>query len=310
MDSLEGLQKRIKTTQDLRSIVSTMKSLSAVSIIQYDAALKSLLEYGRTIDTGVVGLMRNGVVNTAKPPKQSSERRRALAVIIGSDTGLVGKINRDVVSFAKKTLTDKGFDLEKTAFIAIGRQIIGQLEREGNPMLASYPVSNSIKAISTTASAVLIKIDEVMQPEKISHVYLFYSQKRGTSVKPNASLLVPMGEGWLEDLKKEKWNSRRFPTFTMPAGALFSSLVQERLLIELSTAVTDALTAEHHTRLMTMQAAEKNIDENLERMNLEYQQKRQENITTELLDVVSGAEALRSKEKKTRSRIVEEDAAV
>ena len=59
-----------------------------------------------------------------------------------------------------------------------------------------------------------------------------------------------------------------------------------------------------------MQAAEKNIDENLERMNLEYQQKRQENITTELLDVVSGAEALRSKEKKPRSRIVEETAVV
>ena len=47
-----------------------------------------------------------------------------------------------------------------------------------------------------------------------------------------------------------------------------------------------------------MQAVEKNIDENLEAMNLEYQQMRQENITTELLDVVSGAEALRMQKRK------------
>ena len=72
MDRLEGLQKRIKTTQDLRSIVSTMKSLSAVSIIQYDASLKSLLEYGQTIDAGAYVLMRNGVLNAAKPPKLPS----------------------------------------------------------------------------------------------------------------------------------------------------------------------------------------------------------------------------------------------
>lgn len=54
-------------------------------------------------------------------------------------------------------------------------------------------------------------------------------------------------------------------------------------------------------RLTTMQAAEKNIDENLEAMNLEYQQMRQENITTELLDVVSGAEALRTQKRNKKT---------
>lgn len=300
MDTLEGLQRRIKTTQDLRSIVSTMKSLSAVSIIQYDAALKSLLEYGKTIDTGVVGLMRNGVLNVSKPATLPSDRRRALAIIVGSDTGLVGKINREVVSFAMKKLEENGFGNEHVRYIAIGRQIIGQLERREKEMEARYPVSNSIKAISSTATAVLVKIDELMTTEGITHVYLFYNQKRGASVNPHSTLFMPMGEEWLKELKKEKWNSRRFPTFSLPAGTLFSSLVQERLLIELSTAITDALTAEHHTRLMTMTAAEKNIDENLERMNLDYQQKRQENITTELLEVVSGAEALLQQQKKKK----------
>lgn len=298
MDSLEGLQKRIKTTQDLRSIVSTMKSLSAVSIIQYDTALKSLLEYGKTIDAGASALLRNGVLNAAKPPKIASDKKRVLAVLIGSDTGLVGKINRDVTDFAFQTLREKGVDANQAHFIAIGRQVINLMESREYSLEASYPVSNSIKAVSTTAAAVLVKIDEVLHTHGITHVYLFYNRKRGVSVRPHSSLLMPAGEEWLEKIKERKWESRRFPVFSMSPQALFSSLVQERLLIELSTALTDSLTAEHHTRLMTMQAAEKNIDENLERMNLEYQQMRQENITTELLDVVSGAEALRKKDKK------------
>ena len=65
---IEGLQKRIKTTKDLRSIVSTMKSLSAVSIIQYDSALKSLIEYGRAINLGAVALLKNGELDIPKPP--------------------------------------------------------------------------------------------------------------------------------------------------------------------------------------------------------------------------------------------------
>ena len=59
--------------------------------------------------------------------------------------------------------------------------------------------------------------------------------------------------------------------------------------------LNDSLASEHFTRMTNMQEAEKNIDENLERMNLEYQQQRQENITDELIDVISGADAMRKK---------------
>lgn len=297
MEGLEALQKRIKTTNDLRSIVSTMKSLSAVSIIQYDAALKSLQEYGKTIDAGVVALMKNGVVSVPKVPTLPVNERRVLAIVLGSDTGMVGKLNRETVAYAAETLKDKGFLPENIHYVAIGRQVIGQLERDGKHLLAGYPVSNSVKAISNTATAALVKIDEAMQSEHLTHVYLFYPQKRGASVKATGTLMMPMGEEWLKNLKNRKWQSRRFPTYTMKPAVLFSSLIQERLLMDLSTAIAESLTAEHHMRLTTMQAAEKNIDENLEKMNLTYQQMRQENITTELLDVVNGVEAMRKKKK-------------
>ena len=111
--------------------------------------------------------------------------------------------------------------------------------------------------------------------------------------------LCPVTEmGNMGNWQKSSFCGVMGPRFSLPPEQIFSALMRERLLIELSTAITDALSAEHHMRLTTMQAAEKNIDENLEAMNLEYQQMRQENITTELLDVVSGAEALRTQKRK------------
>lgn len=300
MDSLEGLQKRIKTTQDLRSIVSTMKSLSAVSIIQYDAALKSLLDYGKTIDLGMLALMKHDVVRVPVQRKIPKEKMKGLAVVIGSDTGMVGRLNRDTVALCDKMMKRKGFLPENITYIPIGRQIIGLLNNGERNIADKYPVSNSIKSVSITAGHVLVKMDELIRKEGITHVFLFFSQKRGAYIRSHSVLLAPMGEEWLKGLENQKWEGRSFPEYTVRSDVLFSSLVHERMLMTLSLAITDSLSAEHHMRLTTMQAAEKNIDENLEKMNLQYQQIRQENITTELLDVVSGAEALRAQRNKKK----------
>ncbi|MCQ2965793.1 MAG: F0F1 ATP synthase subunit gamma [Alphaproteobacteria bacterium] len=296
MEGLEALQKRIKTTQDLRSIVSTMKSLSAVSIIQYDTALRSLIDYGKTIDLGMLALIKRGVVHVPVQRKASIEKMKALAVVIGSDTGMVGRINRDTVSLCDKLLKRKTFLPENIFYIPVGRQVIGILENSHrNNIVGRYPISNSVKSISATATNILLEIDKFIRNQGITHVFLFYSQKRGSYIKSHSNLLVPMGEEWLKDLETRKWEGKGFPNYSMDSDKLFSSLIQEKMMMTISTALTDALSAEHHMRLTTMQAAEKNIDENLEIMHQTYQQMRQENITTELLDVVNGAEAMRKK---------------
>ena len=87
------------------------------------------------------------------------------------------------------------------------------------------------------------------------------------------------------------------PLITLKPQVLVSKLIQEYLMIVLSGAITMSLAAEHHARMINMQNAEKNIDESLEQMNLEFQQKRQEAITEELIDVVSGSEALQVKKR-------------
>ena len=92
--SLEKLQRQIKTTQELREIVSTMKLLSSVSILQYEQAGAALEKYRRNLRTAFQALIRRyGLPHPAKskaPPKY-------LLILIGSDNGMVGKFNQEII---------------------------------------------------------------------------------------------------------------------------------------------------------------------------------------------------------------------
>ena len=105
--------------------------------------------------------------------------------------------------------------------------------------------------------------------------------------------LLPSDKSAYEKLRQKPWETNNIPLITMQPQMLFEALIKEYLMIELCSMLTYSLSAEHHTRMINMQNAEKNIDESLDALNLEYQQKRQDAITEELIDVVSGAQALK-----------------
>jgi len=86
--------------------------------------------------------------------------------------------------------------------------------------------------------------------------------------------------------------SRSLPTYSMERPQLLSALIGQFLFSQLYRAYAESLTSENASRLMTMQSAEKNIEERLAELNTEYHGQRQGQITSELLDIVSGVEAL------------------
>ena len=303
MSNIEALQKRIKTTNDLRSIVGTMKSLSTASILQYDEASKSLVGYNETIRLGLHSAIKNGLWVRPFVPKTPPDKQKTVAIIIGSDNGLVGKFNRDIVAFAEKKLSENGILQENVSYIAVGKRISSLLARKKSNLVEAYAVSNSVKNISLIANSIMVKVDEIVHNVKAERVTVFYNEKpsRTAPFKNTAQTLLPFDKELFDALKKEPWAGGRLPLITIEENELVSCLIKEYVAISVVTAITNSLKAEHYTRLANMQAAEKNIDETLERMNLEYQQMRQEAITNELLDVVNGSEALRNRLKKKRS---------
>ena len=117
---------------------------------------------------------------------------------------------------------------------------------------------------------------------------------RTRSYEPTVLQLSPTDRRWLKRLAARPWRSRSLPTFTMAWDRLIAELLREAMLVHLHRSFAQTMASVAASRLAAMDAAQHDIEERLERLRFQRQQRRQALITEELLDVVSGFEVLRS----------------
>ena len=289
--TIEALKKRIKVTEDLREIVGTMKALSSVSILQYEQANMALAQYRRNLQDAFQALIKQGGLPSMG---EKSEQGKQLVILIGTDNGMVGKFNKEILDKAKADLKKQGVSLKNTLFLTIGKRIGGLAAQSNLKLYAKYAVANSVKMVNTIAETVIMKIDEATRKEHITSVCVWYHKRnKNEPVSLQKQQIIPFDFAAYQKLKEKPWGTNNLPLIPIERKQMFAALLNEYLTIALASQLNYSLAAEHYTRMTNMQNAEKNIDESLEQMNLEYQQERQENITDELIDVISGAEAVK-----------------
>ncbi|MEA5514651.1 F0F1 ATP synthase subunit gamma [Nodularia sp. UHCC 0506] len=296
MPTIESLRAKIGSIQDLQSVVKTMKALAAVSIRQYQTAVESLADYNRTIEMGLQIVLRQryfsekrGLVASATDSKSS---HNSLGIIIfGSDQGLCGQFNEQIVSYAVQKLNK--LEPKYIRIAAVGARLILPLEASRRTITKQYSVPNSVTEITAMVQEMLLNIEQWQTQQQIEQVILFYNKSlAGVSYHSTNLRLLPVDPNWLHFLEKKPWTTSVLPTFTMNENQLFSALIRQYLFISLYRAFAESLASENASRLSSMQAAEKNIAERLSDLNADYRRQRQSSITAELLDIVSGFEAL------------------
>ncbi|MBR1544909.1 MAG: F0F1 ATP synthase subunit gamma [Alphaproteobacteria bacterium] len=307
MQTLEGLKRRIKTTTSLKDIVSSMKTLSAVSVGQYEKSTKALKQYYDSIELALLALIRGRTI-----PKKINQKfkEEVVAIILGSDQGLVGKFNKSIAKFAIQYLKENNINPKDTNIIVGGKSLASKIISFGYDIDTLFTMPSSVKAMVTVSKKIVLKLGEIQSKQQNGirdfsfsnrqlKVFLFYnSNDEHSQVKQNIVKLLPIDTDFLTNLSKKKWPTKNIPIYAQRSRrTLFSLFMQQLLFVNIYKAVAQSLASEHFTRMISMQNAEKNIDEHLSAMNLEYQQRRQTEITNELLDVVVGAEVLKSKNK-------------
>lgn len=289
MSSLEELRGQLDSLADLQNIVRTMKSLSAASVRQYERAQESLAEYYRTVELGLQVVLRN---HPGPVPGRGSTPRAGV-VLFGSDYGLCGRFNEEIVGHVPERMAGTPAGEAPYPAVVVGLRAAEELQAAGQAVEGEYFTPSSSEAITTTVQQLLVKLDEWQSERGISHVYVFYNRQVGSSrYQPTGIQLLPVDLHRFRRLEAEPWPTRVIPTFTMPAQDLVASLLRQYFFVTLFRACAQSLAAEHNSRLAAMQAAEKNIDERLEELTGYYRRERQGAITSELLDVVSGFEAI------------------
>ncbi|MCR3921751.1 MAG: F0F1 ATP synthase subunit gamma [Firmicutes bacterium] len=294
-NNLETLQKQIKSGEDLASIVKTMKALAATSVQQYEKAVESLDDYYETVEMGL------SVVLTSKEEQVQARRQDQhspiLLVIFGSDHGLAGHFNEQIVHFAlEEYWQEEGREFPQNRYIAcVGEQVFTRVTAAGHHVAEHFGVPVSTAGITVAVQTLLARIEGWRDRDGVQQVLLLYNRPlAGATFASRVETLLPVD---LSSLRKQRveWQSRSLPTYTIPAPQLLSELLRQYFFVSLYRAFAFSLAAENASRLAAMQAAEKNIDERLEELTMHYQQERQTAITEEILDIISGFKALRRK---------------
>lgn len=294
-DTIASLRRKIGSAGDLQSVVRTMKAVAASSIGQYEASVRALGDYYRTVELALGACFRENKPATQMPEQKGKMDASPIgAIVFGSDQGLVGQFNEVVADHAIKALAAlQG----KPEVWAVGERVHARLVDAGLAVMGLFGVPNSVKAITPLVGQIQIRSEAHRGRGEYARVYVFHNRPlKGSLYEPVSQRLLPLDAAWQEGLAKTPWPTKLPPQVIGGADVALRALVREYLFISLFRACAESLASENASRLAAMQRADKNINDLLETLNGTFHRVRQSRIDEELFDVVSGFEALTVKE--------------
>lgn len=288
MSSAQIIKRKIQSAENLRSIVSTMKAYASANIVQFQTAARASMEYDEIINMSLYITLL-----AYEEERQASKDKGKIYIVFGSDHGLAGRFNENIALFAQDII-EKEKD-EKNKLIISGIQVEGRLSHlEMNKDVFYSP--QSVEAIIESVLEILFKIDEY--GDDISEIHLIYNKSEGQNFfLEQYEQLYPVS---FKDIAANigSWDSNSLPQVMIDREKILSDLIQQYFFISLYRTFCYSLASENASRLASMQTAESNIEERLELLQAEYQRKRQNDITEEINDVISGFKAIKKIKEK------------
>lgn len=289
METLDNLKKTLNTSKSIKQVVSTMKALSGANIKKYEKIVKILYTYKSNVELALQALMMyNNYINInelefVKNSKNKQEKN--LIVVFGSNQGLCGRFNDKMLNFV---IDDLGFE-KKNKIIVVGERLNMLISNTKLNVLKSISIPSSIENISSTIFEILEIIEKEIGNKTSDKVFLYYTANddtmNGTLTKTR---LIPIDKKVLENAQKKVWPTNNIPYWQIDTKTLIIDLLKQYIFVELNNALINSIASEQKNRLITLQNAESNINDLIRTKNLEYNQKRQNTITSELIDIISG----------------------
>ena len=219
-------------------------------------------------------------------PKTEQAARETIVIVFGTDQGLVGQFNDQIMQLVQS----KSDEFKGTqTFWAIGERMYDHLIAANIPVAGQINLPNSVSTITDTIGHILHATTEEWHSEQVTDLYLFHHRPSATSgqYEPHWRRLLPLDNQWQLQIQQQPWPSNKLPQSLGNEQATLSALVREYLFVCLYQACAESLASEHASRLAAMQRADKNIDEMLGQLQHVYHQQRQNQIDSELFDVIA-----------------------
>lgn len=289
MPSLKDLKVRINSVKSTQKITKAMKMVAASKLRRAREAAEASRPYAEAMESMLTRLAAGYVGQSNAPALLAGTGRddRHLLIVITSDRGLAGALNSSIIRTARKQIRELQAQGKTVYLYTVGRKGREGLNTEFGELLLGEKTEIAKKVVQYhSAEAVALEVTNLIAREGIDVVGLFYSAfKSAISQVATYQQLVP--------LVVEASAEPVAPTEYEPdEETILADLLPKNLAMQIFKAMLESAASEQGARMNAMESATKNAGEMIKKLSLKYNRTRQANITKELIEIISGAEAL------------------
>jgi F-type H+-transporting ATPase subunit gamma len=293
--SLKEVRIRIESIHSTQQITSAMKLVAASKLRRTQNAVQALAPYAAKLRE-ILGNLSASLDNTEEAAYTTVRPvQKMLLLVVTSNRGLCGPFNTNVIKAAKAHIDENYRELNQKGqldLFTIGKKATDFFRKNNfNVVNANSDIFDALKFANTTTMA-----EELMAEfaaKKYDRIEIVYNHFKNAGQQvitidqylPIKQLPAPKGE------KESKYNA--IYIFEPEKAVLIRELLPKMLKVQLYKTILDSYAAEHGARMTAMAQATENATDLLKQLKLSYNKARQGAITKELLEIVSGAEALK-----------------
>src|SRR5438105_10152875 len=296
MASLRSIRTRIKSVRNTQKITKAMKLVDAAKLRGAQDAVLRARPYAQLMGELLASLARSRAESgmAPHPLMEKREVKKVEVVMLTSDRGLCGGFNSNIVRRAQRFMVEEGERYEAMQFSTIGRKGRDFARKRGFTTRKDY-LGFFTKLRFSQAKEVADDLIAEFVNGRIDGAFLLYNQfKSAISQQITLTQLLPI-EAPPEPPPAPGKAAFIRPEHLYEPGRkeLLEQLIPKQLAIQIWRALLESKASEHGARMTAMDAATKNAGEMIGRLSLEYNRARQAAITKELMEIVSGAEAMK-----------------
>jgi len=289
MASLKDIRRRIASVENTKQVTRAMQMVSAAKLRKAQDRIIGARPYAEKMEEMVRNLAARVGEDVTHPLLDVREVKNVHLVLFTSDRGLCGSFNTNLIKKAEAFVAEVRENGQEISISAVGRKGHDYFRKRGHTIRQKILGLGSEDDFNT-AQAMSKDIIDSYTGGEFDRVALLFSQFFSpVRQRPVLQELLPLSTG-AEDA--ETFGYQKEFIFEPPAPELLQVILPRFVEVQVFRAVLDSLASEHGARMTAMENATTNAEEMVDNLTLEYNRARQEAITTELMDIVGGAEAL------------------
>jgi F-type H+-transporting ATPase subunit gamma len=293
MPSLKDLRVRINSVKSTQKITSAMKMVAAAKLRRAQERAEAARPYAERMERVLRSLAASMAREEGAPALLAGTGKDAvhLVVVMTSDRGLCGGFNSTIVRGARRLIRDLRSDGKQVKILCVGRKGRDQLRRDfGSLIIGTIEEIAKPRLTYDAAARVARRIADMFEAGEFDVCTIIYNRFKSAMTQIVTTLqLIPFTA---EDPAQETGGAGASYEYEPDEAAILAELLPHNLSVQIYKALLENGASEEGARMTAMDSATRNAGDMINRLTINYNRSRQAYITKELIEIISGAEAV------------------